>query len=547
VIVEIAMTEPMSAQPPLNKSRLQHEALRTILDNMPVMVSVFDASGRLTLANAEWERVLGWTVREAQQLNVLAELYPDPSVYHAALDFIRRAERRWQDFVVRTRDGRSIDVSWARFRLSDGSRIGFGVEITDRKRAEAERVQLLESERLARASAERTLERLRAIQSITDSALMHLSTEQLLQELLTRLRVALDIDFGSVLLLDNADQQLCLRASSGVEIGTALRVPVGKGVSGRIVAEGRPVIIDDLSTIDISGIEGMPPSAEAAMARMSSAMGVPLRVGAETIGAVFVSSRKARHFVDEDLQLLLLVADRVAPAIERSRLLEAVRSSREALENLSRRLLAAQEEERRRLAIELHDELGQVLTAIKINLESKCHVAAVAAHLVDTLHLVEHAMDRVRMLALALRPSVLDDLGLAAALRWHVDQFARESGVETHLCIDSLGKLDPALEITCFRIAQESLTNIARHAAATRVRFNLRATGDGIELHIHDNGVGFDTVCIRARAINGASLGILGMEERATLVGGRLIISSEPGMGTDVYAWFPREPRQVMA
>jgi len=279
---------------------------------------------------------------------------------------------------------------------------------------------------------------------------------------------------------------------------------------------------------------------------MSSAMGAPLRVAGETIGVVFVSSRERRQFSEEDLQLLLLVADRAAPAIERGRLLEAIRSSRAETENLSRRLLAAQEEERRRLAIELHDELGQILTAIKINLESKCRVAAVAPHLADTLTSVDQAMDRVRTLALSLRPSVLDDLGLAAALRWYVDRIARENDIDIHLSIDAVGKLDPLLEISCFRVAQESLTNIVRHAAATQVRFNLRVVGDGVQLCIHDNGVGFDSVAVRARALDGASLGLLGMQERATLAGGHLHVTSEPGKGTDVCAWFPRHGSRAM-
>lgn len=527
-----------------NARDFEQETLRMILDNMPVMISVFDHEGRLLRANPEWERVLGWTVADAQQLDILTELYPDPERRHLALDFIRRAEHRWQDFTVRTRHGTDLEVSWARFRLSDGSRIGFGIDVTERKRDETQRESLLASERLARAKAERTLERLNAIQSITDSALMHLSLEDLLKELLTRLRRALETEFASVLLLDKDDQQLYLRAFSGLSVGASLRVPLGTGVSGRIVAEGQPVIIDDVSSIDLSGIKGMAPSAIRAM--MSSAMGAPLRVTGETIGVVFVSSREPRHFTEEDLQLLLLVADRAAPAIERSRLLETIRSSRAETENLSRRLLAAQEEERRRLAIELHDELGQILTAIKINLESKCRVAAVAPHLVDTLTSVDQAMDRVRTLALALRPSVLDDLGLAAALRWYVDRVARENGIEIHLSIDAVGKLDPLLEITCFRVAQESLTNIVRHAAARQVRFHLRVVGDGVQLCIHDDGVGFDSVGVRARALDGASLGILGMQERATLAGGYLHVSSEPGKGTEVCAWFPRHPGRAM-
>jgi len=117
--------------------RRQHETLEAIFDNIPVMISFYDASGRLLRVNREWERTLGWTLAEAQRVDILAEAYPDPERRREVYDFIRRAERRWADFRPRTRDGRVIDASWVRFRLSDGSAIGFGMDITERKRAEA--------------------------------------------------------------------------------------------------------------------------------------------------------------------------------------------------------------------------------------------------------------------------------------------------------------------------------------------------------------------------------------------------------------------------
>jgi signal transduction histidine kinase len=254
---------------------------------------------------------------------------------------------------------------------------------------------------------------------------------------------------------------------------------------------------------------------------------------------VVVSSRRPRRFTDEDLKLLLLVADRAAPAVERARLVETIRAGREQLEMLSRRLLAAQEEERRRLAVELHDELGQILTAVKINLESKRPSAAIPAYVKDAIGSVDQAMDRVRDLALDLRPSVLDDLGLAAALRWYVDRFARKAQVETHLSIDAVTKLDPVLEITCFRLAQEALTNVVRHAHAKHVWFHLHLLDDRLELNVRDDGIGFDAAAARARALGGASLGLLGMEERASLVGGRFEVVSAPGNGTEVRAYLP--------
>jgi signal transduction histidine kinase len=152
---------------------------------------------------------------------------------------------------------------------------------------------------------------------------------------------------------------------------------------------------------------------------------------------------------------------------------------------------------------------------------------------------VDEAMDRVRNLALALRPSVLDDLGLAAALRWYVDRFSRETGMETHLSIDVVAKLDPLLEITCFRLVQESMTNVARHAHATQVWIDVQALAGDLVLKVRDDGTGFDAAAARASALQGVSLGLLGMEERASLAGGRLQIGSKTGEGTEVNARFP--------
>jgi signal transduction histidine kinase len=140
---------------------------------------------------------------------------------------------------------------------------------------------------------------------------------------------------------------------------------------------------------------------------------------------------------------------------------------------------------------------------------------------------------------LDLRPSVLDDLGLAAALRWCVDRFAQKAHLETHLSIDAVPSLEPALETACLRLAQEALTNVARHAQARQVWCDLHCFGQGLELRVRDDGIGFDVPAARARAIGGASLGLLGMEERVSLTGGEFEIRSKPGGGTELRARFP--------
>jgi len=212
---------------------------------------------------------------------------------------------------------------------------------------------------------------------------------------------------------------------------------------------------------------------------------------------------------------------------------------------VSRRLVEAQEAERRRIARELHDEVGQALTAVKINLqalESQGAALAMERRLKDSIAVVERALQQVRNISLDLRPSLLDDLGLVSALRWYVDNQAQRAGLSaTFTAAPPDLRLPADLETACFRVAQEALTNVIRHAHATRVEVNLASTGHGVRLLIRDNGVGFNVPHALAQAAHGKSLGLVGLRERAALAGGRLEIISARGSGTEVRAWFPTE------
>jgi signal transduction histidine kinase len=274
--------------------------------------------------------------------------------------------------------------------------------------------------------------------------------------------------------------------------------------------------------------------------RAQSVMGAPLRIGNDVFGVVTVTSVQTRRFTEEELKLLLLVADRAAPAIERARLLANLRAGRERQNALARRLSTAHEKERRRIAVELHDELGQVLTAVKIHLASlqRAPGAPSPSHLSDAVASVDGAMQTVRNLALDLRPSVLDDLGLPAALRWYVDRMARGASLEAHLAVDAVLRLEPEVETACFRVAQEALTNVARHARARRVWLGLQARGDVLELSVRDDGIGFDVAAARERAGSGVSIGLLGMEERVSLLGGSFEIRRAPEGGAEVWCRF---------
>jgi two-component system sensor histidine kinase UhpB len=216
--------------------------------------------------------------------------------------------------------------------------------------------------------------------------------------------------------------------------------------------------------------------------------------------------------------------------------------SHERLRALSRRLFEVQEEERRRLARDLHDDVGQALTALKIQLESlaRSGEGVVRPRVDDCVDTVQHTLERVRQLSLSLRPPQLDDLGLAAALRSHLDRQARVAGLEAHFeAADAPQELPPDTETACFRVAQEAINNVLRHARARNLWVRIFAAGDGLAISVRDDGRGFDLDEVRERSANGGSLGLIGMEERMALAGGRLELRSAPGQGTVLLATFP--------
>lgn len=221
---------------------------------------------------------------------------------------------------------------------------------------------------------------------------------------------------------------------------------------------------------------------------------------------------------------------------------QQVLTNRSQLQTLSRGLIRAQEAERRRLAGELHDEIGQVLTAVSLSLELTKGIVDEGARgrLDESMAIVDRAIDQVRGMSLNLRPAMLDVMGLESALRWFVDRQARGSGVKIELVSSLAGKrLAPELETACFRIVQETLTNVARHAEARSVRVELGFAGTEVLLSIQDDGTGFDVATARLRATTGGSFGLLGMEERARLLGGSCEIDSGIGSGTRVRVRLP--------
>jgi signal transduction histidine kinase len=249
----------------------------------------------------------------------------------------------------------------------------------------------------------------------------------------------------------------------------------------------------------------------------------------------------SRLGIEGDGLLLALVRD----VTERQRAQEDRQRSFEQLRALAARLQSVREEERKRVAREIHDQLGQALTAIKLDLSSLVRgLPAEQSPLLEKgtplLHLVDETIESVRRISSELRPGMLDDLGLAATVEWAAEEFAARTGTK---CLLDLATeqiaVDSETATAVFRIFQETLTNIARHANAREVYVRLAEEGGDLILVVHDNGKGIN----KDELASANSLGILGMRERALLLGGTLTISGGPGQGTTVRLRIPEVRR----
>ncbi|MBL8236565.1 MAG: sensor histidine kinase [Bryobacterales bacterium] len=225
---------------------------------------------------------------------------------------------------------------------------------------------------------------------------------------------------------------------------------------------------------------------------------------------------------------------------ERQRNYEAIALAKVELEHLSARLLEIQEQERRTLSQELHDEVGQTLTALRMEISQAIPVVADAGpreRLVRARQLAESTVQIVRDISLMLRPSLLDDLGLGPALQWQLERFSSRSGIQYRFAGADAGEDLPDAVKTCvFRIAQEALNNCEKYARASLLRVVLRQAADRVSLEVEDDGVGF-SLDLRGLPLRGT--GILGMKERAHNLGGTLAVESSPGEGTRIALILP--------
>jgi PAS domain S-box-containing protein len=637
------ITERKRAERELRK---QKEILQKVFDQIPLMISLVDEDGRLELVNGEWERTLGWTLREILEegVDIFAECYPDPDYRKRVMSFVTQSNYGWEDFKTKTRDGRIIDTSWARLQLSDGTSIGIGKDITQQKRLEQLNAA---SADLARglSGARSPLEAARMIVKTADEMF---GWDSCTLDLYDSEKNALQ----PILNIDNIGQE---RQDITPFLTGQPPTPRGR----RVIEKGAELIVREVPYL-------FEKSAVPSARRLATIMSVPIRYGPSIIGLFSIQSYKPHPYTQASLGELQSLADMCGQALNRMRaeqsLYESEERFRQIAENIdeviwmvdlgmknllyinpayeriwgrscesayaripsvleavhpddrkkaekmvqqrlrgdyqsleyrikrpddsvrwirtrafpirdaegtayrlagiaediterkraesemrsySRRLIEAQESERKHIARELHDEIGQVLTAVRINLQSLeqlCDRSSIVNQVAEDIRVIDEALKRVRDLSFELRPSLLDDLGLAAATRWYVDRYLRRTAIKADVRIDSeisQVRLSRNVETACFRILQEALANVVRHAQAENVSITLRSFDSTLMLSVKDNGIGIQSARLQNSSNQSSKLGLRGMEERALAVAGRLEILSTQSLGTEIRASFP--------
>jgi len=310
----------------------------------------------------------------------------------------------------------------------------------------------------------------------------------------------------------------------------------GIGLPGRVLESGKPAWI-----IDVTQDLNFP------RAKLSKNLGVkagfafPVLIREEVVGIMEFFSEEAAEPEDELLEVMAHIGAQLGRVIERQRAEQEDHNYRQQLLNLYHRLEMIQEEERTRIAREIHDELAQVLTALKLEISLLRNKLSVQAPALEKnaemlLGLVDQTIPAVKELVHDLRPPILDDFGLQETILWQGKEFERRTGIHCDLDLNLMNiEIDSARTTAMFRIFQETLTNVARHAHAQRVKVSLDDEENMLTLRVEDDGIGIDS-----KYLNGKSLGILGMRERARVWGGHVDFQSESQKGTTVVVQISR-------
>ncbi len=369
--------------------------------------------------------------------------------------------------------------------------------------------------------------------SILDAELSSKNLSALLDKILCITTETYGAVLGVVLLKDVTDPN-CLRpqAAVGIELDSTFEVPVGVGFTGQMALTGEAAILPDL---DHSHGTLNPVLRQKAKALW----GVPLRISDQVIGVLVIGFAKPYDWLPTEKELLTAIAERSAMAIEKARFNDTLREREARIAELSAYLLRAQEEERKRISRELHDATGQQLMVIRLYLgmlDGKAgDITEARKKITETVAVVDQTIDGIRRIIAKLSPLVLEELGLIAAIRKEAKDFTKRTGVRTRVAVsENVGRLSNQTETAVYRVIQEALHNVAKHAKAKNVTLQMARENDAISLVIQDDGVG-----ITAGPVVGRNFGLSGMQERISMLGGTAKLASSKNKGTRIEVKVP--------
>jgi two-component system sensor histidine kinase NreB len=266
---------------------------------------------------------------------------------------------------------------------------------------------------------------------------------------------------------------------------------------------------------------------------------MPLRISDQVIGVLVIGFDKPFEWLPTEKELLAAIAERSALAIEKARFNDALRERELRIAELSAHLLRAQEEERKRISRELHDATGQQLMVIRLYLGmldgNSADTSELRKKITETVTVVDQTIEGIRRIIAKLSPLVLEELGLIAAIRKEAKDFTKRTGVRTRVAVsDTVGRLSNQTETAVYRVIQEALHNVAKHANAKNVTLQMNRDGDRISLVIQDDGVG-----ITHGPVAGRNFGLAGMRERVAMLGGTAKVASAKNKGTRIEVKVP--------
>lgn len=516
------ITENIQAEKALKESE---ERYRSVVTASPLSISVMQEE-EIVFANPACARILGYdSADEIVGLPVSHTLSPE-SFVAVKEQLAARADVNHHDSLIlelHRRDGNALVVE------STSLPIVF----------EGRPASLLIAQDLTeRIKAERSLklysQKLEILRQASITITTELDIDRLLPLIIERGLTLVGATEGSVFLY-NKDSGYLERsyAIEGRLKANFDRFRPGEGVTGQVFQTGKPLIMDDLSQWE-------PASDLSDHYREIAILSAPVTWGGNILGVINAIKAKGRGtFTEEDSYFLSLLADQAAIMLHHGALYQNMRQ-------LTRQIVEVQEEERRRVAYELHDDAGQALTALKIGLEllkKSLNQENIAAQqkLTEITQLASEISNRIRNLAQGLRPPALDTLGLKATLEGLCREQSEMTGLEISFAGSELPPIPDEISISLYRVCQEALTNITRHAKAKRIEVRVNVEDQMIILAVTDDGIGFDPVHLQNVSPKGKGLGLKTMRDRVDLLRGQLIMDSRQDKGTRIIARIPLE------